>query len=73
MNNRTRLLHVLDEQRADLERCADVEQFDRYRQGAISLLTDRRVRDAAHGVDHQQLLSMHRLVVADRTTCGVEA
>lgn len=46
MNSRTRLLHVLDEQRADLERCAGVEQFDRYRQGAISLLTDRRVRDA---------------------------
>jgi hypothetical protein len=46
MNSRTRLLHVLDEQRADLERFADVEQFDRYRQGAISLLTDRRVRDA---------------------------
>ena len=29
---------------------------------------DRRVRDAAHGVDHQLLMSMHRLVVADRTT-----
>ena len=37
---------MLDEQRADLERCADVEQFDRYRQGAISLLTDRRIREA---------------------------
>lgn len=38
--------------------------------GDIELMdsVDRRVRDAAHGVDHQVLISMHRLVVADRTT-----
>ena len=36
----------IDRQRADLERVARVEQFDRYREGAISLLTDGRVRDA---------------------------
>jgi len=46
MLNRTKLLRLLDRQRSDLERCADVEEFDRYRQGAISLLTDRRIRDA---------------------------
>src|SRR5580658_5123488 len=43
---RTDLLRVVDHQRADLERCADVEEFDRFRQGAIGLLTDRRIRDA---------------------------
>ena len=29
---------------------------------------DRRVRDAAHGVDHEFLLRHHRLVVVDRST-----
>jgi Protein of unknown function (DUF1501) len=43
---RSDLLRVVDHQRADLERCADVEEFDRFRQGAIGLLTDRRIRDA---------------------------
>ena len=46
MLRRTDLLRVVDHQRADLERCADVEEFDRFRQGAIGLLTDRRIRDA---------------------------
>lgn len=46
MLNRTKLLRLLDRQRSDLEKFADVEEFDRYRQGAISLLTDRRIRDA---------------------------
>jgi len=46
MLRRADLLRVVDQQRADLERCADVEEFDRFRQGAIGLLTDRRVRDA---------------------------
>jgi hypothetical protein len=46
MASRTRLLRVLDRQRADLERCANIGQFDSYRQGAISLLTDRRIREA---------------------------
>jgi hypothetical protein len=43
---RADLLRVVDRQRSDLERAADVEDFDRYCQGAISLLTDRRIRDA---------------------------
>ncbi|QNN53196.1 GNAT family N-acetyltransferase [Nocardioides mesophilus] len=38
---------------------ADVELMDS---------VDRRVRDAAHGVDHQFLLRHHRLVVVDRST-----
>jgi hypothetical protein len=46
MLRRADLLRVVDQQRADLERCADVEEFDRFRQGAIGLLTDRKVRDA---------------------------
>jgi ribosomal protein S18 acetylase RimI-like enzyme len=38
--------------------------------GDVELMdsVDRRVRDAAHGVDHQLLMSLHRLVVADRAT-----
>ncbi|HEY3967789.1 MAG TPA: DUF1501 domain-containing protein [Planctomycetaceae bacterium] len=44
--NRLELLNNIDRQRADLERFASIEQFDRTRQGAISLLTDRRIRDA---------------------------
>jgi hypothetical protein len=29
---------------------------------------DRRVRDSAHGVDHEVMLQGHRLVVVDRST-----
>jgi len=38
--------------------------------GDIDLMNsvDRRVRDSAHGVDHELLTSMHRLVVIDRST-----
>lgn len=38
--------------------------------GDIDLLNsvDRQVRDAAHGVDHEILVSTYRLVVVDRTT-----
>ncbi len=38
--------------------------------GDIELMdsVDRRVRDAAHGVDHEFLLRTHRLVVVDRST-----
>jgi ribosomal protein S18 acetylase RimI-like enzyme len=38
--------------------------------GDIELMdsVDRRVRDAAHGPDHEFLLRHHRLVVVDRTT-----
>ncbi len=46
LGSRMQLLGHIDRQRADLERIARVEQFDRYREGAISLLTDGRVRDA---------------------------
>jgi len=46
---------------------------ERVRQGSagdIDLMNsvDRQVRDAAHGVDHEILTSMYRLVVADRST-----
>ena len=38
--------------------------------GDIDLMNsvDRQVRDAAHGVDHELLTSMYRLVVVDRST-----
>lgn len=38
--------------------------------GDIDLMNsvDRQVRDAAHGVDHEWLISNHRLVVVDRAT-----
>lgn len=46
---------------------------ERVREGSaadIDLMNsvDRQVRDAAHGVDHEILASMYRLVVVDRTT-----
>lgn len=44
LNNRLDLLKGIDQQRADLERYAQVEQFDRYRQRAVSLLTDPKVK-----------------------------
>jgi hypothetical protein len=44
--NRLELLNQIDRQRAELDRFAGIEQFDRYRQGAISLLTDKTIRDA---------------------------
>ncbi len=44
--SRIDLLRSIDRQRADLERFAAIEQFDHYRQGAVSLLTDRRIREA---------------------------
>ncbi len=47
--------------------------LERVREGSagdIELMdsVDRRVRDAAHGVDHEFLLRTHRLVVVDRST-----
>ncbi len=46
---------------------------DRVREGSagdVDLMdsVDRRVRDAAHGPDHELLTSMYRLVVVDRST-----
>src|SRR5207245_207755 len=46
LSDRLGLLGHIDRQRADLEHAAGIEQFDRYRQGAVSLLTDKRVREA---------------------------
>ncbi len=46
LGNRMELLSHIDRQRADLEQFARVESFDRYREGAISLLTDGHVRQA---------------------------
>jgi hypothetical protein len=40
------LLKHIERQRQDLDRFAQVESFDRYRQGAVSLLTDRKVKEA---------------------------
>ena len=40
------LMDVIESQRRDLDQFATTAQFDRYRQGAISLLTDPNVRDA---------------------------
>lgn len=44
--SRLDLLAHLDRQRADVDRMADVGQFDARRQAAVSLLTDARVRRA---------------------------
>ncbi len=44
--NRLRLLSDLDRQRADLDRSALANQLDSYRDAAVSLLTDSRVRQA---------------------------
>lgn len=46
LGSRLGLLHHLDEQRRDLERAAAAESFDRYRQGAVSLLTDPKIKRA---------------------------
>lgn len=46
LRNRLDLIKHVDVQRGDLERYAQVADFDRYRQGAVSLLTDARVREA---------------------------
>ena len=51
LGGRLGLLQTLDQQRAVLDRVAEVEQFDRQRQSAISLLTSdavRRVLDVAN-------------------------
>jgi GNAT superfamily N-acetyltransferase len=47
-----------------------VERVREGSQGDIDLCdsVDRQVRDAAHGVDHQVLTAIYRLLVVDRTT-----
>lgn len=46
LTKRVTLLSALESQRQYLDRHAHVEDFDRYRQGAISLLTDPRMKQA---------------------------
>jgi hypothetical protein len=46
LGSRLQLLRQVDEQRRNLERAAGIAGFDRWRQGAISLLTQARVRQA---------------------------
>ena len=46
INRRLSLLNHVENQRRDLDRFATAAQFDRYRQGAISLLTDKQVKKA---------------------------
>ena len=46
LGRRMSLLGHIEQQRRDLEQFAAIEDFDRYRQGAISLLTEKSVRDA---------------------------
>lgn len=46
LDRRMDLLECIENQRRDLERFAQAEDFDRYRQGAISLLTDPKVKQA---------------------------
>lgn len=57
LGQRNELLGYVDRQRADLESAAAVESFDRHRQAAISLLTDRRVQKAfdVHNADPRDL------------------
>ncbi|MBY0524661.1 MAG: DUF1501 domain-containing protein [Gemmataceae bacterium] len=46
LDRRLALLQHIDTQRAGLEQQATVQNFDRFQQGAVSLLTDARVRQA---------------------------
>jgi hypothetical protein len=46
LDNRLAILQHIDTQRQELDRLASVATFDRYRQGAISLLTQARIRQA---------------------------
>lgn len=44
--SRLHLLDALGEQRKELEQAAQTQQYDRYRQGVISLLADRKIQYA---------------------------
>ena len=46
LGNRTQLLDVLESQRRDLDAFTATENFNRSRQGAINLLTDKSVQEA---------------------------
>jgi len=51
LGSRMSLLRNLDEQRRQLDQAAETGGFDRYRQAALSLLTDKRVRGAFDVLD----------------------
>jgi hypothetical protein len=46
LGRRMDLLKLVEDQCRHLDQSAQIENFDRYRQGAVSLLTERKVRDA---------------------------
>ncbi|MEO1997043.1 MAG: DUF1501 domain-containing protein, partial [Planctomycetaceae bacterium] len=46
LSQRRQLLSLIESQRRDLDRFATTENFDRSRQGAISLLTDKKIQRA---------------------------
>jgi hypothetical protein len=57
LDDRLSLLARIDHQRHALDRAATVESFDAFRQGAVAMLTDRRVREAfdvTRAPDHVQ-------------------
>lgn len=64
LEDRMRLLQHFNGQRRQLESDANVESFDRHRQSAISLLTDKRIQDA---------LDVHRYPAEELTRYGRNA
>src|SRR5207302_11438882 len=46
LSGRMQLLQQIDRQRGDLDRLASAAKLDAFRQAAIAVLTDRRVREA---------------------------
>ncbi len=46
LDDRLALVHLIDRQRQDLNAAATVASFDAFRQGAVAMLTDARVRAA---------------------------
>jgi hypothetical protein len=57
--DRLDLLKLVDHQRRGLERAASVENFDRFRQGAVSLLAEPKVR-SAFDVTHADARTLDR-------------
>jgi hypothetical protein len=56
VDRRLDLLQCVERQRIELDRFAQTENFDRYRQNAVSLLTDRRVQNAFDVVNAEPAL-----------------
>ncbi len=57
LSGRLQLLDLLKRQSVALERCAEMESFDRYRQSAVSLMTDPKIQkalDVTRADDHTQ-------------------